>query len=277
MSTILHIIGHKGILGSAMAKYLCSRYDYILHDRIDPHDPSLPGHIEGDWVINCAGALKPTIDETGPEYAAEVNTLLPQTLSSYCEWNKLRLVCFSSDCVYTGKRDLKDGGYKECDKPDAIDDIYAMTKALGEPAYGMTLRTSFIGHEDRTTPRGMLGWFLNSKGQQIDGYTNCYWNGVTALQLAKIVDIIITDRLYDYGLYHVHSPNVVTKYDICNMVNDIYNLQMRVNPTQAKSIMSTEIMSVLNRTLDSEYDFCKHLNLPTISEQIKEQKQWQEY
>ena len=60
------------------------------------------------------------------------------------------------------------------------------------------------------------------------------------------------------------------------MVNDVYNLQMRVNLVEAKSIMSTEISGALNRTLDSEYDLCKHLNLPTILEQIKEQKQWQE-
>ena len=134
--------------------------------------------------------MNPTIDERGPEYAAEVNKLMPQTLSAYCEWNKLRLICFSSDCVYTGKRDIKDGGYKECDKPDAINDVYAITKALGEPAYGMTLRTSFIGPENRDKPRGMLGWLLSSTGQEINGYTNCYWNGVTALQLVKIDDTL---------------------------------------------------------------------------------------
>ena len=276
MKPIIHIIGHEGILGSAMAKYLCPQHDHILHDRVDPVDPQLPGHMEGDWVINCAGALKPSIEEKGPEYAAEVNTLLPQTLSAYCEWNKLRLICFSSDCVYTGNRDIKDGGYKECDKPDAMHDIYAITKALGEPAYGMTLRTSFIGHESRDTPRGMLGWLLSSKGNKIAGYTNCYWNGVTALQLAKIVHTIITDRLYDYGLYHIHSPEPVTKYDLCNMVNDVYNLQLEINPVEAKYIMSTKITGTLNRTLDSEFEFCEKLNIPTILEQIKEQKQWRE-
>ena len=48
----IHIIGHKGILGSTMTKYLCPRYSHIVHDRIDPVEPDLPGHIEGDWVIN---------------------------------------------------------------------------------------------------------------------------------------------------------------------------------------------------------------------------------
>ena len=249
MKPAVHIIGKNGILGSAMTKYLTPRYDYILHDKIDPIEPELPGYMAGDWVINCAGALKPTIDKLGSDHAAEVNTLLPQTLSVYCEWNKLRLVTFSSDCVYTGKRDIEDGGYKECDKPDALDDVYALTKVLGEPAYGMTLRTSFIGHEDdRSEPRGMLGWLLSSEGE-ISGYTNCFWNGVTAYQLAKVVNTIITDSLYDYGLYHIHSPNTITKYDMCVMINDIYNLGLKVIPTAAKTIMSTKIAGNLNRTL----------------------------
>ena len=276
MKPLVHIIGHKGILGSAMSKYFTRKYDYILHDRIDPTDPELPGHMEGDWVINCAGALKPTIDKEGDEYAVEVNTLLPQLLSQYCEWNKLRLICFSSDCVYTGTREITRGGYVESDKPDATD-VYAISKTLGEPPYGMTLRTSFIGHEDeRDNPRGMLGWLLNSTGA-VDGYTNCYWNGVTAYQLAKIVDAIITDRLYDYGLYHIHSPSTVTKYEVCNMVNEAYNLDLTVNPKKATSIMCTEIDNDLNRTLASEFDFCKLLDIPEIQEQIKEQKIWQEW
>ena len=62
------------------------------------------------------------------------------------------VIHFSSDCVYSGNRKLKDGGYTETDTPDA-DDTYGLTKRLGTPEYGMTLRTSFIGHENRESPR----------------------------------------------------------------------------------------------------------------------------
>ena len=143
----------------------------------------------------------------------------------------------------------------------------------------MTLRTSFIGHEDRLPPRGLMQWVLNHRqGAAIEGYTNCWWNGMTCYQLIKCVDTIIKEDLYDNGLYHIHTPARSSKEEICSMINDVYGLQIHVEPVQATDIMGTQIKKGghINRTLGSIYDLSKSLNIQSIREQIVEQKEWHE-
>ena len=142
----------------------------------------------------------------------------------------------------------------------------------------MTLRTSFIGHENRKNSRGLLQWILNSHGT-ITGYANCLWNGVTCLQLAQIVDKIIqggSEGWYDNGVYHIHSPDQVNKYDICRYVNELYNVGLNVQCVRTRKFMGAAVNGTLNRCLSSNFELTNRLEIPEIYTQIKEQKEWHE-
>ena len=76
--------------------------------------------------------------------AIEINSLLPHRLAQLSDDCSVRLIHFSTDCVFSGDK----GMYLESDTPDATD-IYGRSKLLGEVDYKphLTLRTSIIGHE----------------------------------------------------------------------------------------------------------------------------------
>ena len=50
--------------------------------------------------------------------------------------------------------------------------------------------------------------------QEINGYTNHFWNGVTCLQLSKIINNIIYYNKYWKGVRHIFSPRSVSKYEL---------------------------------------------------------------
>ena len=282
----LHLLGSEGILGSTVYMRLRRHYDIFTYGRVGGAasfhiDINKPGVAlaawvrENDVVVNCIGMLKPTIDVTSVEDAINTNSLLPHRLANFCKYSKAKLFNFSSDCVFAGKDTVGGVGYVESDTPDAVD-VYGKSKSLGQPEYGMTIRTSFIGPEVRDNPRGLLQWVLSSK-DIIKGYTNCYWNGVTTLQLADCIKKILDNRWYDNGLYHIYSPDKnLSKYELCTMINDVYGLGLTVEEQQATQIMNTKINGVLNRTLSSDFELCEQLDIPDILTQLKYQKEWHE-
>ena len=77
--------------------------------------------------------------------------------------------------------------------------MYGVSKAEGEPSilnkHTITFRTSFIGHEINGN-YSLLDCFLNTK-EEINGYSKCYYNGLTTLEIAKfIVKILLIIYLF---------------------------------------------------------------------------------
>src|SRR5664280_3037079 len=109
-----------------------------------------------EYVINCVGIIKQRAEAVSPIPSITLNSLLPHKLAQMAtQWGG-RVIHFSTDCVFSGKR----GEYTEEDHSDA-EDLYGKTKFLGEVtvANALTLRTSIIGRE-LTQHRSLLDWFL---------------------------------------------------------------------------------------------------------------------
>ena len=287
----IHIIAPDGLLGSCATKYFKQQegYEAWTYGRpgsssslnINTLKPAVDLHwvnkdSDDDIVLNCLGVLKPTIKEVGSAETIIANALFPQLLSDLCERRNARVIHISSDCVFSGNLELN-GSYVETDAPDATD-VYGRTKSF-VPEYGMTLRTSFIGPEDRENPRGLMQWVLNHRhGATIEGYTNCWWNGMTCYQLMKCIRTVIEDDLYDNGLYHIHTPAKYSKKGICAWIDHVYDLGLNIESVKATNIMGTKIEEDghLNRTLGSIYGLSADLDVPPLVPQIEEQKQWHE-
>lgn len=168
-------------------------------------------------VINCAGAVKGSSDYT-------VNRVGPDTLMNECDRLGAKLIHISTDCVFDGK----DGLYKEDDLVSPTDE-YGESKAKGEIISDnhLTIRTSFIGWPDNKQ-HGLLSWFF-SPVKPIFGYTNVLWNGLTAPELAK--RIMSTQVLYSYtGIQHIFGDDV-SKYELLQLVNQVYMLDKEIFPT----------------------------------------------
>lgn len=225
------ILGSNGMLGS-MLYFLCktqythipsiavSKSDFdVLTDNIDKLDSVLPNN--DCTIINCIGAI-PQKKYTPDEYT-KINTTFPHNLSEYCKSRNYSLLHISTNCVFSGKKD----NCLESDIPDE-DHIYGKSKFLGEPSYGLTIRCSIIGPEKHTFC-GLMEWFLNNNSSEIGGFTDSFWNGLTTLELSKIIFEIISTGQIHSGLLHYYSENTLSKYQILEALSNKFNKQVTIN------------------------------------------------
>ncbi len=200
-----------------------------------------------DVVINSIGIVKQLPESLDPIKSITINSLFPHQLSTICSEMEIRLLHYSTDCVFSGKKGL----YKETDFPDA-DDLYGRTKLLGEVVGPgcLTLRTSLIGRELRTS-HGLIEWFLSQKGT-VKGYKRAIFSGLTTNAHARILAQIISEYPDLSGLYHL-GTEPITKFDLLNLVKKIYNLDTIVEPDyfeeNDRSLNSSKFRSETNITI----------------------------
>ena len=112
----------------------------------------------------------------------------------------------------------------------------------------MVLRTSIIGEENGQS-RSLLEWARSQAGKEVNGFTNHQWNGVTTLYLAEIIENIFKNNLYQKGLFHIHSPNTVTKYELFQLFNKVYGLNFsKINAAEAKDAVDRSMSSIYSLT-----------------------------
>jgi len=177
-----------------------------------------------DVVINCIGIVKQSPNADDHLESLTINATLPHRLARYCDATGAKLVHFSTDCVFSGKRGL----YKEDDFPDAYD-LYGRTKFLGEVSYenSITLRTSIIGHELNRS-RSLVDWFLSQSGE-VHGFTKAVFSGLPAIEVARVVKDYVIPNPKLSGLYHL-SVDPINKFDVLNLVADVYKKTIKIIP-----------------------------------------------
>jgi dTDP-4-dehydrorhamnose reductase len=258
------IFGSTGMLGNYVQKYISqffttecicrSYFDIESCDWINLRDILKSSACADDVIINCAGAI--------PQQKCDVrkyitlNTLFPHKLNEISREFGLKFIHITTDCVFSGKSE----NYDETSVHDA-EDVYGITKSLGEDTSMCIIRTSIIG-EERKNKNSLLEWVIRQKNGTIDGYNHVFWNGVTCLQLAKIIKDVIQNNAYWEGVRHIFSPNTVSKYELCMLINEIYDLGIHIDKKD---------LPYKNMTLSSVYDGQVNYIIPDIQMQIKEQ------
>lgn len=260
----LTLLGSNGMLGYAVQNYFKSlswnvhsltRNEFdIAKDPFQKFENLMFQH-SPDLVINAAGVIKPMIAKNSTEDVLKVNSIFPHNLAKWAISKKIKCVHITTDCVYSGTKGL----YTEDDYFDATD-VYGMSKNAGEPKEIMTLRTSIIG-EEKPPGRSLLAWAQSQTGKEVNGFTNHLWNGLTTTEVAKTIHSIIEKKLYSPGLFHLHSAQPVTKFELLKCFNDTYHLNLKINATSANEI--------IDRSLSSRYSLSKELVTSTIPDQIK--------
>lgn len=192
--------------------------------------PSLMRLIEvrrPEVIVNCIGVIKQRSDARSAIPSITINALLPHQLADRsARWNG-KIIHFSTDCVFSGRR----GGYSEEDPSDA-EDLYGKTKFLGETAEAnaLTLRTSIIGRE-LFNFKSLLEWFLHQEGSVIRGFTRHFYSGVTTNYLSNLVAKLIVERPDLFGLYQVTSPTI-TKHDLLRLLREAFSVEAEIAPDE---------------------------------------------
>lgn len=242
------ILGGDGMLGHQLLKSLSPRHDVRVTLRQDlasyaAFDLFHPGNASGGidvrrWedvasvvaefapeaIVNAVGIVKqrPSAHESIP--SLEINALLPHRLALLCKASGARLIHVSTDCVFSGTT----GNYVEGDPADATD-LYGKSKLLGEvdAAPALTLRTSIIGPE-LSRKSGLLEWFLAQRGS-VKGFRGAIFSGFTTIELARIIDRILTRFPSAHGLYHA-SSDPISKYDLLLLLRQHFRREVEIVP-----------------------------------------------
>jgi dTDP-4-dehydrorhamnose reductase len=284
------VLGAEGMLGHKMFQTLSSRYadtactvarplgdpfyrriDLFskgrVIDRVDAMDFSRlrqvldaerPGH-----VVNCIGIIKQREESRAAIPSITLNSLLPHKLAEFTAGWGGRVIHFSTDCVFSGKR----GRYTEEDPSDA-EDLYGRTKFLGEVSTenALTLRTSIIGRE-LAQFKSLLEWFLGQKGKAVRGFKRVIYSGVTTNYMSRLVGNLISDHPGLSGLFQVTAP-AVSKYDLLCMVRQEFNLDIEIVPDETeisdRSMIGEKFMKATGYGLPGWQDMVSELaNDPT--------------
>ena len=209
----------RQLLPQARTRTIGDALDWeMLAQHIDDLRPSV--------VVNCLGIIKQRKDAASPVPGIAINALLPHRLAQrLAPWNG-RLIHFSTDCVFSGRR----GAYREEDESDA-EDLYGRTKFLGEVIDGnaITLRTSMIGRE-LSGHRSLLDWFLSQRGRRILGFRRAIYSGITTNEMASVVGKLIGQHPKLSGLFHVVSQPI-SKHALLLLLHDAYQLDVTIEPS----------------------------------------------
>ena len=183
------------------------------------------GQAQPEAVVNCVGLIKQHDDARDETRMRRVNAEFPHRLAKQCAALGQRLIHFSTDCVFAGTK----GNYTEADPADATD-LYGQTKHEGEVTepHCVTIRSSVIGHEIDSR-LALLDWFLSQKGQSIRGFTRAIYTGFTTLEMARIVERILTRHPSLSGLWQLASEPI-SKHDLLKLCQTKLNWEGTIEP-----------------------------------------------
>lgn len=205
-------------------------------------------------IINCIGLIPQRKINNNRMYI-KINGIFPQMLSTVCDNLDKKFIHITTDCVFDGRI----GNYNE-DSDCNETGIYGLSKIMGEMlSYGTIIRTSIIG-EEICNKLSLLEWVKSNSNNTINGYTNHLWNGMTCLELSKLIYNIISQNKYWNGIRHFHSE-CITKYDLICLIRDTYKLDITINP------ISTDVS--IDRTLSSKFDN-NIMNINNLKDQLIE-------
>jgi dTDP-4-dehydrorhamnose reductase len=201
------ILGHKGLLGNCVNKFFSDKHSVTT---LQYRYPSLSfiEHIslyDGDYIINCIGQIPQKVDKF------DVNVSLPILIDQIA---KCRIIQPSSDC----EQDDSPYGLSKKMASDYLINFGQHTKIIQASIVGLELNSSY----------SLLSWLLSQHGE-INGYTKALWNGITTLEWCKSAENLMTN--WDlYGKNTVFGTKCISKYELLNIINNIFNVGLKINP-----------------------------------------------
>lgn len=239
------VLGHRGMLGHVVARYLEESGFEVLtlsHRFSDgPHAELFVDEINDldvDWCVNCIGVRAG--GGISDDWVDRINHQLPALCSI-----RLRSDCgfihASSDGVFSPS-----AGPCDWDRSPDAKDIYGISKREAEQALtrenDLIIRCSIIGPE-LGLPRSLFGWLANQKGR-VNGYTNHCWNGITSLQWAKeCVELMRFQGGRERKIVQPASTPVVEKGELLGLLCEKWGYSLEVCPIKGPDSVTRHLVA----------------------------------
>jgi len=289
----LAVLGSTGMIGSGLVAAMAeSNFEITEFNRVGKSTASGTisrkiNVLNGDWqkelqasgpfdyVINAIGLIRHKIDtqsQQSVQEAIRVNGLFPLELDQFSTEVGFKVIQIGTDCVFSGSR----GSY---DENSAFDpqDIYGQTKALGESvlANTFTLRVSVVGKEESSSTE-LMSWVLNQPHKAIlQGFENHIWNGVTPLQLAKVLTFVMESNITYTDTHHLVPGDKVSKYQLLRMIADIGGREdIKVEPFSTGQTVDRSLSTSHSKQNETLWQGAGYENAPLIGDMIREYETW---
>jgi len=177
-----------------------------------------------EYVIHCAAMADVDSCERDPQAAWQINAQVPAQMAELCKQRNIGLLHVSTDAVFDGER----GSYTEEDDPNPLS-VYARTKLEGEQGVlaansgALVIRVNFYGFS-LSGKRSLAEFFLYNllEGRPLKGFTDVHFCPLYVGDLVEIMFGMLEKKLA--GLYHVVSPECLSKYDFGKRIADKFRL-----------------------------------------------------
>ena len=251
MSINIAILGHSGMLGSAVRSWF-SRKDYYYNlilptVRFTADNSSQDALLEqirsADYVINCAGAI-----------LSHLLTQLRTFLILIFNYQTFSLLILKQSMlartVFTGTP-LNHPPYTLSSAYDACDDygisksrIYQLPSFRNQSNIRI-IRASIIGPDKYN--KSLYSWLLSCLGSSspINGYVNHFWNGITTLQWAIYSEYLI-QNFSSTPTFTVPVSDRISKFQLLQFILSSFGYDPSIivpveHPiTKDKSLLPTE-------------------------------------
>ena len=198
--------------------------ELITHDFLKDDILEILDKINPEIIVNCAGITIRRGINDNYDNTILLNSNLPHIIDDWTERNQSKLIHFSSDCVFSGKK----GNYLDESIPDATD-LYGLSKSRGEvkSKNTLTIRCSIIGREIFNHTE-LFEWIYSMRGKQIKGYNNVLYSGVTSIWMGRVLKKILKYHTELSGIYNI-SSEPITKYSLLNLINEHFKLGIEIS------------------------------------------------
>ncbi|MDD3392668.1 MAG: sugar nucleotide-binding protein [Bacilli bacterium] len=267
------VLGADGMAGHIITLYLLETNRYDVHDfchtrkirkksqiidvmNLDIFNEKVDS-INPEIIINCTGILNEKCDQDYIK-ASYINAFFPQYLVNKFKNTSCKVIHLSTDSVFDGEK----GSYDEQEIKNPTT-IYGITKGMGEfdNSKDLTIRTSLVGPDIKDGP-GLLNWFMKQE-DAIDGYQNVLWTGITNLELARIIDIVIEKEIT--GLYNIVPNDKISKYELLNIMKKVFNKEnIKIYP----EVRVKSDRSLITKRKDLDYE------IKNYSKMMEELYEW---
>jgi dTDP-4-dehydrorhamnose reductase len=287
------VIGSDGMLGQVLSRVLSDKGHDVYEVnrrgigsipsskclRFDPLEMDveiLKGVIGGsNFVVNCLGVIKQRIDERSIQSVEEaflVNSVFSRHLVLLCEELSTKLISIGTDCVFAGDQ----SDYSEVDTHDAKD-VYGISKSAGElVSYNHSLiRTSFIGLNDRYH-REFLDWVLHQPaGARVKGFKNHWWNGLTTLQVSRVLNGMIQENYSPEGVFHLVPEGKVSKAEMIRLISQMFHRRdLEIEEVNAENSVNRTLSTVKPEQVRHLWEVAGYKYVPDFRQMLDELALW---
>lgn len=234
------ILGSTGLLGNMLTKYFDKKVTTIPYRWGESKFKESVLSSNCDYLINCIGAIPQRKNNF------EVNYELPIWLDKNFRG---KVIHPGTDC----EMDDDEYGISKKKASDWIKENGTRTKII---------KTSIIGFEEQTNA-SLMSWFLSNKDdEEVNGYSNHFWNGNTTYFWAKHAERMMKNwQMYNIETV-LYSSECVTKYELLVSINEVFGRNIKINSFDAEK--------KINKCLHGQ------VKLPHIEYQLKEMREYYE-